>query len=452
MSKERLAATLCCLGAAGCQPLEANPIDFRASGRLEVEPLGQTGQVASELRLTATASHADIVWSEVHSSGSNVVAASLLLEKGQRLDEADELSPTVLLGGRATEIAVDSVGDEATVVWRQQLPNGTSQVHRALRSSDHWAIPRGAAYALSPAGSNAFRPDVAYCGEGHSVVVWDQNRGSSAIGVLSAFFVGSDLVTDLSPDKYLSPDIQFSNEPKVACTSGGEATLAWYQARASTLEVFVTEGDRRRGFRAVDTPLRSGAAAGEVSVARNAFGRRAVAWREELSEDATDMFVATSDDGVHWVTTRSTGFAWVLGTHTMITEDAETIVVFMAAKPGGNAGSYVWRLPNDEAASLTRITPAEERGFSPSSTLLSPCGELVVSEVRATEDGSLWSVVASVQDGAASTPREVLLATDVPGQLGEPQVAATGTGTALLAWLVGGRVSAARLSSGADCL
>lgn len=443
---EAWVARLVCLGLActECQPVE--PFQAKASGPIEVEYLDYGGPAAKLLLSSGRASF-DMAWVVPQDDESNIFATTI---PRARNDGSSRLAPVIIsaaLEGRVTEVAVGSSGSEALIVWRQQAPDGTSGIYRAYRSGTRWVVPADESDSLSISASNASRPDVSFCSRGRAVVVWDQDRDGNSIGVLAALLSGPSPDRSPSFEDFLSPDVQFSNEPKVACTPNGEATVAWYQARESTLEVFVSETGHDGEFRPVELPIRSGNAAGEVSVARHASGLRAVAWREEVAPDEANVFVATSEDGRNWETHTSMGFAWLLGTQTFISDDGDVSVVFSAARPSSDAGTYLWRVGQDGPSSLSRLTPETHRGFSPSTATLDGCGRLIVVEVRAGEGRQPWEVVAKVVDARRpDDAEEVRLSTNAPGDLGEPRVATLGGESAVAAWISDGNVRVARLS------
>jgi hypothetical protein len=168
------------------------------------------------------------------------------------------------------QVAVDTNGD-AVLTW--QRSDGTNSRIQARGRSAAGAL--GPLQTLSPAGQDAFDPQVAIDSDGDAVLTWRrsdgtnsrvQARGRSAAAVLSAV-------------QTLSPAGQDAFSPQVAVDPDGDAVVTWYRLAGTNPRILVRARSAAGALGPVQTLSDTGQGAGFPQVAVDAAGAAVVTWQ-----------------------------------------------------------------------------------------------------------------------------------------------------------------------------
>ena len=164
-------------------------------------------------------------------------------------------------------VAFESDGD-AVVTWTGEDSSGTPRVHASFRPAGNGFLP---AAILSPAGSEAFSPQVA-AGRG-SVVVWSRSAAANVIAEASVKPEDDSFL----PAEPISPAGEDVNAPQVAVGKDGTAVATWYAGDADHVAAAVGQTSPA-GFGPADTLSAPGRLASEPQVAVDDRGSAIAVW------------------------------------------------------------------------------------------------------------------------------------------------------------------------------
>ena len=307
------------LGVAVLALALAEPGHAAFLGITSVSPLpGPAGESDVALFPNGTAI---VAWER--SDGTNMRIETRARSAGGVLSAVQTLSPA---GQDAfePEVAIDDTG-RAVFVWERS--DGTNiRVQTRARSAGGVL---SAVQTISPAGADAIRSRVEVDADGDAVYTWQrpggggtqlvQGRARSSTGVLSSV-------------KDLSPVAAFSFSPDVAVTDGGDAVFTWsrFDFASSQRQIQTRARSAAGAYSAIQTISPTDAPASRPTVAvRPSTGDAVYAWE------------AVDGPNVR-VTTRARSAAGVLGAVQAISpagQDAEAPEV--AVDAGGDA-VYAW--------------------------------------------------------------------------------------------------------------
>ena len=148
------------------------------------------------------------------------------------IDLSDNLSPDIAKRVYASQIAMDNSGN-TVITWRQ-FDGTNSQIFKSEYRSGAWSKPADLTDSISPAGGNAYDPQVAMDSTGNTVITWKQFDGTNNQIFKSEYRSGSwthpgSLLDNISPD-----NLSFSSKTYIAMNDIGEAVII-----SSTLENYV---------------------------------------------------------------------------------------------------------------------------------------------------------------------------------------------------------------------
>ncbi len=188
-----------------------------AAGALgAVQSISAAGQDASSPRV-AIADDGDAVFVWARSDGTDQRIQARARSAAGVLGPVQTLSPA----GRNAfqpEVAIDDDGD-AVFAWR--LFDGTNQVIQGRVRSAAGAV--GALLSLSAAGQNAFNPQVAIDDDGDAVFTWERSDGVNQRVEARARAAGGSL----SAVQLLSAAGRDAGAPQVAIDDDGDAVFTW---------------------------------------------------------------------------------------------------------------------------------------------------------------------------------------------------------------------------------
>jgi hypothetical protein len=388
---------------------------------VELEPLGD-GEASSRLSLGVDGtSRAVVGWVE---AGQAVVA---------RDDGRGTFAPRETLSSPSdgTVSMIDlSAGPEgeALVTWLTQgVPTPQHQVVRfAWRtSSSPWRTSDGPISF----DAKAYEPRAAIGPEGDAMLVWTQwyDDAHFGVAVATARTVDASFSFPVGASDVLSQPINFSNAPRVAVGSGGQAVITWYQATEGELSTFVSERASRNEpmshpsagdyLSAPGAPIDSHPVS-NPKVALGPLGQAAVAWTQEDGRGHVDTYLATRDAAGQWYRPRDLEDA--LSGHDGVARSAELAF--------GAAGDLFVVFEHDHEllmsvrdATGTWLTP---RGLP--RRLDAGSGLGLDPHIAAGTDGAVV-VVFRTQNGDASELRVLRLVSGAVDLERHVEVAATGT-------------------------
>ncbi len=128
-------------------------------------------------------------------------------------------------------VAVSS-GGHVVVVWAQ-ADNHNYRIYKSEMRNNTWTHPSSLTDCISPAGSDAYAPDVAFDGSGNAVITWVQSDGANQQVFKSEFRAGSWRYPTSVTDN-ISPDGQAVHSASVAMARSGQAVIVWRQDVSAT--------------------------------------------------------------------------------------------------------------------------------------------------------------------------------------------------------------------------
>ena len=209
--------------------------------------------------------------------------------------------PGALLANATGAIDVALGDDGAALATYWQGDGATDAIFVSERSpSGAWKDPSTPSDRVSLADT-AYEPRVAMGEDGSEILLWNQHysaagEGHYGVAVATRDDRASPWTFPKGPSEFLSPDIYFSNAPRVASGPKGASVVTWYQSVGGPLMVFAS--DRSGAHAAFSRPALDGyisPAGGAVDShpttnpvpATGPRGEAAIVWTQAL--DVSDM-------------------------------------------------------------------------------------------------------------------------------------------------------------------
>lgn len=333
-----------------------------------------------------------LAWAQVDGSVERIYAS--VYRNGSWVDplgHGDHLSP---LGGAAQQpwVAFDDNGD-GVVVWEQYTTNGGSIFASTWRNGS-WFNPTGPGDALSPLATHAQEVHLAVGPGGHVLVVWAQTD-QQHYRVYKCERRNGVWTRPAGLHDAISPPGSDAFRPKAAFDAQGDAVVVWVQGDGAFPQVFKSElraGTWRHPASLADNVSPDGTAARAAEVAMGG-GEAVIVWRQDVSASGSSLFASEHRNGT-WAHPPGLGARFAVGQHVdafVLGMDAagEVVVGYTAADAG-----RVWAMFLSERRAGTWTHAASLAGrINPGST--------PVSEPAIAIDGTGAVMVAWRQsDGA----------------------------------------------------
>jgi hypothetical protein len=309
--------------------------------------------------------HTLLVWSQRDGATERVYGS--VFRNGVWRDpsaHADFLSTTA---GDALHprVAFDVSGD-GYLVWDQYV-SGNGAIFLATYHDGAWTRPASPAARISPDTTHAQDVQLAVSPTGHVIVVWAQGDGHNYRIYKSELRNGTWTHPGSLADG-ISPAGSDAYAPDVAFDGAGNAVLAWLQNDGAHQQVYLAEL-RNNSWRyptgVADNISPDGRPAHAVAVAMARGGQAIVVWRQDVSATESGLFKSEYRGGA-WthpssLTDRFTVGTAVTGFAVEMDPDGNTVIPYAANAGGGTTVLLksehrlgVWQHP---AALSDRISP-----------------------------------------------------------------------------------------------
>jgi hypothetical protein len=237
--------------------------------------------------------HGDAIVAWVRSNGRHdSVQVAVRPAASRTWRAADDLVPT----GRdanAPQVAIDARGD-ATVVWQRSDANGLHYIQSATRraASGTWQQPQN----LSTPGPNALGPRLAIDERGDAIAVWRYAVGATHViqAAVRAPSGGAWL-----PAQRVSPAGDDAYTPQVALDARGDATVVWRNRPYASRPVVraTTRAAASGRWHAARTLSALGGAASAPQVAVNRRGDAVTVWQRRFRRSGITIIEAATRKG-----------------------------------------------------------------------------------------------------------------------------------------------------------
>jgi hypothetical protein len=313
-------------------------------------------------------------------AGAGVEVATATPEKGW--SKAPPIPHSA--GAFAPEVATDAVG-EVTVVWRQPAPGG-ARIEIATRAAGGgWSAPR----LLSRPGRVAYSPHLAVAPDGGAAVVWRREDGSKSI-VQAAVRGGAG---KWSAPVSLSAAGENAVTPAVAIDPAGEALATWQ--RFDGAHQIIEVSARRPGARwsaPVDLSAR-GRNAEDPQVALSATGEATVAW-ERFDGRVDRIQAATRRHGGGWSALRNLSGTRRSGHEPRLAVD------------GAGLARVVWQASEANGSAIAEASRPAGGSWSAPTTIIAGPSARREPTVAAAGDGEALAVWTGLAVGTSFRPPE----------------------------------------------
>jgi hypothetical protein len=210
---------------------------------------------------------------------------------------AEHISP---LGGDAArpKVAMETTGD-AIIVWEQYV-NGRGRIFKSEYRSGVFQNPTSADDCISPPTTHAQDVQLAIGADGHCVVVWAQSDDVN-YRIFKSERRGGAWTHPASFADAISPAGTDAYAPAVAFDGLGNAIITWVQSDGTVPQVFKAElknGLWRLPLDVTDNISPDGLAVHAASVAMSRLGDAVVVWRQDVSATASSLFKSEYRAGV----------------------------------------------------------------------------------------------------------------------------------------------------------
>ncbi len=194
-------------------------------------------------------------------------------------DLTDDISPENTASA-APQVVINNQGN-GIAVWSQSNFLNT-QIFMSEFNDGVWSHPSGILDHISPAGENAFNPQVALSENGDAVITWTQFSGTNFLIYMSEKRNGIWSHPQTLSEN-ISPTSQNAAFPQVAISDNGETVIVWEQLDGTNTQIYASEFRSNFWFHPAGLGDRE-SVAGEnailAQVSANAAGDAVVAWEQ----------------------------------------------------------------------------------------------------------------------------------------------------------------------------
>jgi len=138
---------------------------------------------------------------------------------------AEHISPDTT-HAQEPQLAVSPAG-HVVIVWSQS-DNHNYRIYKSELKDGTWTHPSDLGDCISPAGSDAYQPQVAFDGRDNAVIAWLQSDGAQQ-QVFKAELRGGTWHYPLGLADHISPDGTAVHDVRVAVARNGQAVIVWRQ-------------------------------------------------------------------------------------------------------------------------------------------------------------------------------------------------------------------------------
>lgn len=287
-----------------------------------------------------------LVWIQRDSGIDRVYAATYV--NGTWTDPTghdDHLSP-VGNGAENPWPVLDSFGN-GVVVWVQATSSFNGRIFKAEWHNGTWTVPLDENDGISPGASNCQDVHMAIGPNNHIVVVWAQGNGPHYSIYKSERRAGVWSHPSSLADS-ISPAGSSAVLPKVAFDGAGNAVIAWIQGDGTHDQVFKSElrgGAWTHPSGLSDNISPDGSNAQRVQVAAGRNGEAVIVWRQALNATDTGLLKSEYRGGV-WTHPGSLAAEFSVGTTVhefVVAVDpvGETVVAYCATDGVANVATYL---------------------------------------------------------------------------------------------------------------
>jgi len=148
----------------------------------------------------------------------------------------DRVNNNGTTGASLPQVAMDNNGN-AVIVW-QQSDGSKQQIYMREYRGGNWSAVPALTTRFSPAGQDAYNPQVAMDNNGNAIVVWEQNDGTSGIAYSQIYkreYRGGIWSPVPALTNRISPTGEHAYWPQVAMDDRGNAVITWMQNYATSI-------------------------------------------------------------------------------------------------------------------------------------------------------------------------------------------------------------------------
>ncbi len=314
-------------------------------------------------------------------------------------NHADHLSPA---GSSAQQprVVIDPSGD-AIVSWEQYVA-GNGRIFKSELHNGTWTNPTSDNDGISAGTTHAQDVVMAVGPDGHVIIAWSQ-WGTSNYSIFLSERIGGVWTHPSSLAAGISPAGTHAFTPKVAFDGASDAIVTWVQSDGITEQVFKSEyraGVWQHPTGLTDNISPDGTAAHDVQVAMSANREAVIVWSQDVAVGQTSLF-KSEYRAFAW--THPSGLGAAFGVGQDVNEIAvamdttgNTVVLFTAGNIGQNWATYLseyryggWRHP---ATLADKISPGATSATLP---YIAVDGSDVVTAIWRQSNGMFQSVYIS---------------------------------------------------------
>lgn len=180
-----------------------------------------------------------VVWVQRDSGTDRVYACTR--QNGVWTDpanHADHLSPNSAESALEARVVIDPAGD-GVVVWEQYV-GGNGRIFKSEVHNGVWTNPASDSDGISAGATHAQDVAIAVGPDGHVIVAWAQ-WGTSNYSIFKSERINGVWTHPATLADGISPNGSHAFAPKIAFDGIGDAVLAWIQGDGSNAQVFKSE-------------------------------------------------------------------------------------------------------------------------------------------------------------------------------------------------------------------
>lgn len=235
--------------------------------------------------------NAIVVWVQRDNGTDRVYACSR--QNGVWTDpanHADHLSPNSTEGALAPGVVIDPAGD-GIVVWEQYV-GGNGRIFKSEVHNGVWTNPSSDGDGISAGATHAQDVALAVGPDGHVIVAWAQ-WGTSNYSIFKSERINGAWTHPANLAAGISPNGSHAFAPKIAFDGIGDAVLTWIQGDGSNEQVFVSQyrsGVWQHPTGLSDNISPDGTNAHAVCAAMSANRQAVIVWSQDVAPSQSRLF------------------------------------------------------------------------------------------------------------------------------------------------------------------